>query len=239
MNWLVIFTIVCFLLFGFIGYKRGLIKSLLGTGATIIALVLSYALAPAVSKWMQDHTSLDDKIDEKIYSMIEKKVDETLAGTRETAKEIMNKNPGKQEQVSFIQELRIPDFLEKMLLDNNNDEGYKETGATTVYHYISRTLTTAAMNIIAGLITFIVLRLIFMVGIILLGKVIHAIPIVGVLDKAGGAVAGAALAVIVVWAVMFVLSLVMKDRAYNDLLKDNAALAWLDQKNVIMKLTVR
>ena len=239
MNWLVIFTIVCFLLFGFIGYKRGLVKSLLGTGATIIALVLSYALSPPISNLLEKHTSLDDTIEEKIYEVIEKKVDETVQGTKDSVKQAMETNPGKQDQISFIEELGIPDFLKKMLLDNNNEEGYKETGVTTVYRYVARSLAKAAMNVIAGLIAFILLRLILMVIIILLSKMVRAIPIVGVADKLGGVVAGAALAVIVVWAVMFVLSFTLKGDEFNALLRDNAALSWLNDKNVIMKLTVK
>ncbi len=239
MNWLLLAVLAVLAIFGFIGYKRGLILSVIGTGATIIALVLSYALTPTISKFLQEKTGIDDYIEEKIYASVESKVSETVGATEKQLKETMKKNPGKQEQVSFIQELGIPDFLEKMLLESNHDDGYAELGVDNVYRYISKSLTQVAVNVIAGVLAFVLLRLILLFINIAIRSVIGVIPIVRVLDRLGGIVAGVALGVIIVWVLLFILSVTMNADRFTELVTANPLLNLLNDTNVIMKVSLR
>ena len=226
---------------------RGFVRTVIGTVATIIALALSYAFTPIVSQWIQDHTKLDETIDAKIYSIVEQKVgntissavDSTVKATKDQIDQAMKQNPGKQDQISFIRDLGIPDFLEEYLLKNNNADGYKDLGVSDVYHFISRSLTVVVVNVIAGIATFVLLRLILLIICLVLGSVIKAIPVIRVVDKLGGIVAGVALGVIIVWLLMFTMSLILKDGSYDRMIKENKMLEWLDSLNVIKKLSIR
>ncbi len=246
MNWLV-FTIICVIgAFGLIGYLRGLVRTVLGLFATVIALVLAFALTPVVRDWMIKGTGLDEKFEERIYSMLADDVKEraqeqtreaggTGTVTDSQVKEIMERNPSKNEQVEVIRDSGLPDFLTDILLDGNNAEGYRSLGVDTVYHYISKTAATVAIRILAGVITFIVIRLLLIIVTVLVGKVMKAIPIIGTVDKAVGAAVGVIVGLFVVWALMFVLSVCMNPESYRHLLVDNGGLQWLSDHNPIHK----
>ena len=239
LNWLVIFVIVCVGLFGFIGYRRGLIKTLFSLIATILALVLSYLLTPLVSDFLLNKTKLGETIEDKVYVAIEKKVEETVGSSEKEAKKAMEKNPAKKDQVKLLQDLRIPDFLEKMLLENNNAQGYKDLGVDNVYRYAAKSIAGFIMNIIAGMLTFIIIRLLMMILVAVLTAAVNKFTILMVVNKTGGVIAGVILGIIIVWVVMFVLSLAMKGDAYTNLLKDNGGLQWLHDHNVLMKISLK
>ena len=150
-------------LFGFIGYKRGLVRSVLHTGAAIIALVLSYLLAPLLSDFLQQHPKIDDYIEDKIYVLVEQKVTETVDGAADNIKKTMEQNPDKNDQVSLIRSLGIPDFIQEHLLSKNNAEGYKELGVSNVYRYIARSGAIVAMNLIAGVLAYVVIRVLLLI----------------------------------------------------------------------------
>ena len=239
MNWLLWTVILCLLLFGFIGYKRGLVKSLLGTFATILALVLAYVLTPTMSRFLQNNTGLDEWVEGKVYAAVESKVTETVTGTKKEIARKMEENPGKQEQVSLIRELGIPDFIRDMLLDNNNEEVYKAMGVNTVYRYIAKKVAVVALNVTAALLAFVVARLLLLIANLMIGKAVGSIPILRMVDRIGGAAAGVLLGGIVVWALMFILSLAMNAQSYTELIKGNGILQWLHNNNVLMKIALK
>ena len=239
MNWLVIFVIVCVGLFGFIGYKRGLIKSMISIVATILALVLSYLLTPIVCNVLENHTAMGRSIENKMYTLVQDKVKETVGGTEAQVEELMKQNPSKQDQVSLIKELRIPDFLEETLLANNNSQGYKELGVDNVYRYVAKTATHVIINIIAGIITFVLIRLMLWVAVILISSAAKKFALLNLVDKTGGVVAGVIFGFLIVWVVMFVTSLLMDGDTYTNLLKDNSGLQWLHDHNILMKISLR
>ncbi|MBR0145443.1 MAG: CvpA family protein [Eubacterium sp.] len=248
MNWLLITTICVMAAFGLIGYLRGLVRTVLGLCATVIALVLSFALTPVVTNWIVKGTSLDEKIEEKVYSMV---ADEAKEQVRNEAQERgititdsdvkidLNKNPDKGDQVELIRGIELPEFLTQMLLDGNNEQGYRDLGVKTVYQYISRTAATIFVRVLAGILTFIVIRLLLIIVTVLVGRVMKALPIVGAVDKAVGAVVGVLIGLLVVWLIMFLLSLFMKQDSYRQLMLDNSGLQWLSDHNLIRKAILR
>ncbi len=239
MNWLLIFVILCIGLFGFIGYHRGLIKSLFSTLATIIALVLSYFLTPVVADLLQNKTGMGKSIEDKIYTMVEERVQDTVGGSVAQTRELMMDNPDKQKQVTLIKDLSIPDYLEEELLANNNAQGYKELGVDNVYRYIAKSVARVIICIIAGAITFILIRLLLILAVMAISSAVNHFAILRMVDKTGGIIAGVVLGLIVVWLVMFVCSLLMKGDSYTALLKDNAGLQWLNDHNVLMKMSLK
>jgi len=239
MNWLLWAVILCLLLFGFIGYKRGLVKSLLGTFATILALVLAYVLTPPMSQFLQNHTGMDEWVEEKVYAAVESKVTEMTVGTKKEIEKKMEVNPDKQEQISLIRELGIPDFIRDMLLDNNNEDGYKAMGVDTVYRYIAKKVAVVALNVTAALLAFLVARILLLIANLMIGKAVGSIPILRMVDRIGGAAAGVLLGGIIVWVMMFILSLAMNAQSYTELIKGNGMLQWLHDNNVLMKIALK
>ncbi|MBQ9872360.1 MAG: CvpA family protein [Eubacterium sp.] len=246
MNWLFFTIIGIFLLFGFIGFKRGLIRTVLGMGAAILAMVLSYALSPVVSQWLRDHTQLDEKIEERVYTFVEEKVSDTVQGTEKktkekadkVAKEQMKKNPKKSEQIELIKNLNLPGFLTDRLLDGNNSDTYKELGVDTVYRYVAKSAAVVATNVIGGIATFLLLQIIFIIIALVIRGTLKALPIVNTVDKAVGCVAGFVIGLFIVWALLFILSISMKGDSYEKLLVDNSGIRWLSEHNPIHSIFV-
>ena len=250
MNWLFLTSIGILIILGLIGYFRGLVRMVLGLFATLIALVLAFVLTPVVTDWMVKGTKLDEKFEEKIYSMVADDVKEraqekattregSLTVTDNDVKIIMEKNPSKNEQVELIRGLELPEFMTEMLLDGNNAEGYMKRGVDTVYHYIAKTAATFFVRVLAGVITFIGIRLLLIIVQVLVGRLLKALPIVGAVDKTVGAVVGVIIGLLIVWTMMFLLSTFMKPENYNHLLVDNGGLQWLSDHNPIHKAIMR
>jgi uncharacterized membrane protein required for colicin V production len=225
-------------LFAFIGYKRGLVRSVLHTGAAIITLVLAYFLAPLLSNFLQQRTKLDDYIEDKLYALVEQKVTETVDGSVGNVKKTMEQNPDKQDQVSLIRSLGIPDFILDHLLSNNNAEGYKALGVNNVYRYIARSGTVVAMNLIAGIISYIVIRLLLLILSYVIRTAVQSFVILRIVDKIGGAAAGVVLSVVIIWMFMFVLSLLLKSD-YTKLVQENGMLKMIDGWNPLTKLALK
>ena len=238
MNWLFFMVLALVVLFGFIGYKRGIVRSVLHTGAAIIALVLSYLLAPLLSDFLQQHTKIDDYIEDKIYVLVEQKVTETVDGAADNIKKTMEQNPDKNDQVSLIRSLGIPDFIQEHLLSKNNAEGYKELGVSNVYRYIARSGAIVAMNLIAGVLAYVVIRVLLLILSMVIRSAVQSFVILRIVDKIGGAAAGVVLSIVIIWMFMFILSLVLKSD-YTTLVQGNGMLKMIDGWNPLTKLALK
>ena len=225
-------------LFGFIGYKRGLVRSVLHTGAAIIALVLAYFLAPLLSDFLQKNTKLDDYIEDKLYILVEQKVTETVDGSVDKAKKAMEQNPDRQDQISLIRSLGIPDFILDHLLSNNNADGYKALGVNNVYSYIARSGTVVAMNLIAGILSYVIIRLLLLILSYVIRTALQSFVILRIVDKLGGAAAGVVLSIVIIWVFMFILSLVLKSD-YTKLVQENGMLRMIDGWSPLTKLALK
>lgn len=109
-------------------------------------------------------------------------------------------------QMSAIQNADLPNIFKSLLRDNNNSEVYSALGATNFLEYISTYLTKIIIGILAFLITFIVLTIVFR-SIIFALDIFTKIPGIGALNRLAGAVAGFLIALIVVDLIFVVITL--------------------------------
>ncbi len=195
MNTMTIVVISIFIIFIILGFSRGLVKSVLKLVITGIALLLAYYLAPVLSNIIIEKTVVDDYISEKIKIGMEKMIDEPTV-------EI----PTRSEQMEFINELQLPDYLKEALIENNNDDIMAELGTVDFYSYISKFISMAITKTLA-------FALIFMMTVVLLNiiavalQVVAYLPIVGSINRIGGAVFGFAEALVIVWIIFVLIAL--------------------------------
>lgn len=174
------------------GYARGLFQSVLVSGATILAIVLSMYATPYVSKALQEYTSINEKIETAIVKQLD------LDITKEESTRI--------EEMQLIDELPCPEILKMAIVNNNNSEVYEGFNVKGFQEYLAHYLSCIMMNGIA----FVVMQIVISIALFVLVHVTKAlteIPIIHGIDKTGGICLGLIQALAIIWSLFVVISL--------------------------------
>ncbi len=147
-----------------IGYRKGLMKVAISFIAIILSIVLALIFYRPLSSFIQNHTEIDDKINNGIYEKIK---DVDFANLKEDEKE---KN-------------EILKFSEKYI-----DEALKNAQDNTA-QYVADSLTITIIDGIAFIILLIVSRII-LIALNLLADIIGNFPIIKQFNKSGGIIYG-------------------------------------------------
>jgi len=250
MNALTIVVILIFLIFIGLGFARGLIKSVFRFDLNALALLLAYILSPIISNVIIQNTSIDDNISDKIYSTIEEKVEEKVREevsdssigldentTNQIVDQVMGEEPNRNTQIEFIQELKLPDFLQKALIENNHSEMKQTIGVSSFYDYISTYLARMIINAIGFFVTFLFLSLLFNLTLLLMNIVMKMTGLNG-LNRIGGALLGFLEALIIVWVIFIIIDMLVGTPIGENLMiqiNENKLLSIIYEKNVIAR----
>lgn len=248
MNVLTIVVLIVFLIFIGLGFARGLVKSVFKIILTALALILSYLLSPIISNVIVEYTNIDDSIRNKVYASIEKTVEEKIkeeinqdiesidaTTTNQLVEQYMEQEPNRNSQIDFIQNMKLPEFLQKALIDNNHLEMKQEIGVTSFYDYISTYLARMIVNAMGFFCTFLLLTLLFNVTLLLMNMVMK-LPGLNIINRLGGAVLGFAEALLIVWVVFIVIDMAVGTKAGGNLINqinESKMLTLIYEKNVI------
>jgi len=264
-NWLLIIICVIFLVSMVIGCFRGFFKiaiSLLSTAATVALIII---LTPYVGQALIKHTPLDDVIEEKALQAFmpefthEQLANVDVSGTPLAALDedqlahiedidlerwgitmrdilrIIGEIP-KDTQIKMVENSPIPRFLKMMLLENNNSEIYEELGVTTFPEYAAAFLARMVIYIVSFLVAFL-LAIIIVKALIVAVDILGELPVVGVLNRMGGAVLSVGIALIVIWLAFLILTLIYSTvigRAFFEQIEQSQFLTYLYENNMIM-----
>ncbi len=229
MNGMLIAVAIIFLAGLIIGYARGFIKIVASFAITIASIVLVMFLSPYVSDFILKNTPIEKMVQEKCIEM--------LAPDGEELKDALKGEYTREEQISLIENAKVPSMIEKLLLDNNNSEMYETLGVKTFGEYLSKYLAKLIADILAFLVTFIVVTIVARIVLGLLG-IIGKLPIVGGLNRIAGGALGLASSLIIVWILFVVITLIYQTE-FGVTCFDNIAksefLTFLYDNNVLMK----
>lgn len=248
MNIFGIIVIVIFFVFGIIGYIRGFFRSAFKLVLTAFSFVLAYLLAPLLATLIIDNTNLDDIVEQKIYAQIERVVEEKAKKAvsdisnneqiEELKENILNQDLTIDDQVKFIKDLELPNYIQDTLIENNNNAIKETLGVNNFYKYISSYI---ARMIINGL-SFMFISLIFriMLGILpYLLAIIERLPIVGGLNRLGGLIFGLVEGLIIVWIAFVIVALISKTdfgAILMSQIEDSQYLSVLYNKNIFLPI---
>ena len=145
----------------------------------------------------------------------------------------------RSEQIKFIEDLPIPDFLKEQMETFNNTTGYQKLGATDFGSYVINYIANLVLNILAFLVTllvsWIVIRLLF--GAL---SVFTSLPIIGGVNRLLGLAAGFVQGVLIVWVLFLIISLFASTPAGKTLMDEiyrTPVLEMLYNTNFLMKST--
>lgn len=220
MNWVLIVVLAVLAAFTLVGMYRGIIKMIFSVVSLVGTLIAVFILLPLITGAVKD----DTKVYESIQAIVEEQV----------LPEDMFKLKNESE---IIDSLDFPAAIKDMLRENNTAQKYAELGVSTLrdymINYISDLIFNVVMFVVSFLIVFIVLRIIF--GLI---SVIAKLPVLNEINRLAGAAAGFVMGLALVWlafAVITVFGSSALSKAVFDAVNDSTLLAFIYEKNFIMK----
>lgn len=231
MDNIILIVIVAFLAFmTFVGYKRGLVKSIFQLLSVVIVLVLVTLLTPIATK-LVEKSPIQPYVHDKAQEFVEKNITEKLEESAITGL-------GEKDQLKIINDLPVPKSIKDQLIDNNNESGYKELDVTNFEEYVVEIITNYIVSAIAFVILFVIVFIAVKVAIALL-DIITKLPILNMFNKGGGALFGFAEGVIVLWLVFIIATAFSSAQWAQELFKainDNPVLALIYDNNYLEKL---
>lgn len=226
MNWLVIAVAAVLVVFALKGRKVGFIKTIFSIFSIIIAIVVSSALSPYVSKALRTNDKFYNYINERVEDVINLKVEDKDKTTV-------------SEQAEAISKLSLPESIKKNLLENkNNSEVYKALQVDTFKEYVNGYITTIAINAIAFIITYLVVTILLFAVCVAL-NIISKLPIINGLNKTAGLLVGLFEGLLVIWMLCIVLTAFSSTETAQklfEMIKESQFLSCLYNNNLLIRL---
>ena len=204
-------------LFMYLGYRRGLIRTVFSLISFALAIILASYLFPIVAEWLMDMP---------VYSALKDYIIRT-----------MNFNgPAPYPSQEVIAGLPLPDLLRNLLYEHNTPNIFARLNVSTVEEYIAAYFARMAINIIAMIVVFIVVK--FILGIISsILDLVGRLPVIRHFNRGGGLIIGFALGVIIVWiglAAMILFFLDPTNPELMNMLENSLIVGWIYEHNPIM-----
>lgn len=148
---------------------------------------------------------------------------------------------GRIEQTEIIEELPLPQVLRDLLLDYNNAEGYERLRVSTFQDYIVQFASTAILNVIAFIVSVILVQILLRIVIAALDLLAH-IPVLRFINRIAGLGLGLVEALFFLWIFFLILSMVSATDPGLRLLsmvQESEFLAPLYESNIFLAIVLR
>ena len=191
MNILSIVILLIVLLFMVRGYRKGLVQMVASMTTLILAIFLVSIATPHISNVLKTRTP--------VYNMIEEKCEDLIkSGTDQISSKI--------EESEWIENLKVPGFLQEMIKENNNTVSYEKMNVDSFGEYISHFLATMILNVVSYIITFIEALILIKVIAGALGLLTH-LPVIHSMNRILGAVMGLIQSLLLIWLFLLAVTL--------------------------------
>lgn len=218
MNWLSVVILAVIVLCIFQGLRRGMVRSAFSLISVILTLFFGSLLNPYMSRFLTENTPIYDTVQEKCEGSITAALE------------------NKEEQDQFISGLPLPESMKQILAENNNEQSYQTLLAETFSEYLSHSIAKMAIGSISLIFTFLLVSM-FMNLLIGMLDGIFSLPVLSLLNRAGGAVLGAVQGIFVVWICFLIITLFW-DAAWAQeataLIKENEITYFLYENNILL-----
>ncbi|MFI3173689.1 MAG: CvpA family protein [Bacillota bacterium] len=181
-------VILVFLGFGILGYRLGLMRSLLRFAPMLLAMFAARFLTPAMATFFRGTF---------LYGMIMSHIEKIFfsEASLEQVADKIDINLGERE---YIEQLNLPEFLTEALVSNNNSVVHSLLHVETLQEYITGFLASMCLNVIAMILIFIAVY----IGAVVLLNGLHLVsqlPFLNLCNRLLGGVVGLLKGVIFIW----------------------------------------
>ena len=225
MTWLgIVIAVILFLLFC-IGYRRGFIKEIVSTFFVVLAIAIVWFINPYVNTFIKEQTPAYESVRTACVEFV-----------GEQASEISN--PDKNQQISIIDNLTLPDLLKNEIEKNNTAEVYNYLAVNTFTDYVSGYLALAVVNGISFIVSFILATLLIRIFTYAL-NIIASLPVIRGVNKVAGALIGLVKGIVFVWVGFLVLTILCNTnlgQIVMQLVEEDLFLSYLYNQNILVKV---
>ena len=207
-----------------------MIASLLA--ATLIVTLVGI-VSPYISQWIQQGTSLKETVQEKVVQI--------LIPEREEEANLLNEELAKDEQITLLENAKIPEMFRQKLLENNHYEAYAMLGAETFGQYVGAYITKVLSDLIAFLVALVVVTIAVSILVKMLG-LIDKLPLIGGMNRVAGGIVGVGIGVVAVWILFLVITLFYDTelgRTCFEQIETSKVLSYLYDGNPFMKYIIK
>ena len=188
-----VIIIVVLVLFMYIGYRRGLIRTVFSLGSFVLAILLASYLYPIVAEWIRTTP---------VFTGLKEYIIRTM-GLEEVVQ-------AQAEEV--IASLPLPDLLYRALSQHNTPYIFEllNVHSNNIEEYIAGFFAGMAINIVAMVLVFIIVRLIlgFLANVL---DIVARLPVIKQFNRGGGLLLGLGQGMILVWLGLALMNLFFLD----------------------------
>lgn len=227
MSLLSIAVIVLWLFAAVRGFRRGLVRTAISMVSFLLIMILVSAISPVVNRILIERTGIKEQLEVRCGEALETVLPD---GTE----------PDRSQQISVIEELPIPMLLKKELLEHNNSEVYNDLSAETFRDYVSAFLTSAVVQILVYVVSFL-LALVVLKVIVNVLDLFAGLPILGGINRLGGFMLGIISGLLYLWIFFLIITVFGGTDLGGYLLREVAGdkiLDYLYQNNLLMQFLV-
>lgn len=223
-----------------IGRFRGLASALLNIFSFILAILLSLALYAPVESALIKNTTIDDKINETIYSKFEISISNDNKENSQNNEENNEQQEQKEQKEnqdnkgSKEKNTKLPKILQKYIDDATKSV---ETSTNEALKKASEEITKKIMDVISFIIVFIGVRILLVV-LKLITKIITKLPVIKQIDHIGGFICGLIESIMVIYLAFAIISVVSPTIKNEEMLKqiDNSFIgSRMYNNNIILR----
>lgn len=193
MSWLFWVLLVMLMICMIQGFRKGLVRTAVSMVFFIIVIIVSSWLNPHVGDFIRERTDWQEKLkiqcSEFIFQGLEGQMDLSA-----------------NSQMTFIEELPLPQMMKDKLVENNNSESYRQLAAESFAEYLSGYIAHGIINGIAFLVSFIV-TIIIVKMILYAVDILTELPVIGTVNRLAGMGLGAVQGILWIGIVFLLISL--------------------------------
>lgn len=226
----VLFAVVLIILAGFTlhGYIKGFVRVIFSLVSIILTIGLASWLSPYVSEVLEK-TLVYENIQEKCVESIKGKVQ------NEVGQDVENQEPI---QIAGIE---LPKEWQEIITQKAAQATDGVLEQSGIYQEIGNYVAGIIINMIACVLTFIIVLLILRILVNVL-DLVAKLPVLSAMNRLGGVVAGAAEGILIVWLMFFIITLCKSSEMCQGLLNDinqSAFLKLIYENNLIEYILLR
>lgn len=222
-TWLGALTGAVFLCSCYKGFSRGLVKEIISFISVFAAMALVWVVNPHVEEFLENNTGVYPYIEEQINDSFEKNFPEIHQ---------------QEEQDDYVEELQLPQFLKKNILQNNNAETYKIMSVYSFGDYIKEYLIKVLKSIVSFLLSFILIIVLLKVSGSIL-EILVSFPVLKQTNKIAGAVLGGGKCLVFIWVLLMAFTVCAQTewgKMGIELIEKDLIMKSLYDNNLLMKL---
>ena len=208
------------LLFMYLGYRRGFIRTVFSLVSFALSIILAAYLYPIVAEWLRGTP---------VFTALKGYIIRTMG-----LEEVVHIHT-----IELIGSLPVPDLLRRSLLTHyDRPNMFELLNVYTIEEYIAGFFAGMAINIIAMALVFIIVRLIL--GVISgMLDVVGRLPVIRTFNRGGGLILGLVQGVIIIWIGLALMNLFFLDPTQPELmrlLEESLVAGWIYEHNPIMTM---